>query len=313
VLVLTNMYPTRAEPWLGCFVADQVEDLRRLGIDVTVLSFDARSKKREYLAAVTRLRRALRRDRYDVVHAHYGLSGAVACTQLNSATLTTFHGSDVWIPWQRNVSRIVARRTHVIAVAPVVVTALGLRGAPVIPCAVDLDLFTPEDQARARRALGWRDDGVCVLFPASRADGPKVGNKRADVFDAMVARLRRRAPDAFAVSLDGLSRREVALAMNAADVTVLTSMREGAPIAVKESLACGTPVVSTAVGDVPALIAGLPGCAVVARDPEALAGAVERAVEAGRSPRLRDAVAAFAREQVARKVLGVYETVAARR
>src|SRR6185437_5822667 len=36
VLVLTNMYPTAAEPHLGCFVRDQVEDLRSLGADVEV-------------------------------------------------------------------------------------------------------------------------------------------------------------------------------------------------------------------------------------------------------------------------------------
>ena len=34
VLVVTNMYPTAAEPWFGSFVRDQVEDLRALGLDL---------------------------------------------------------------------------------------------------------------------------------------------------------------------------------------------------------------------------------------------------------------------------------------
>lgn len=313
MLVLTNMYPTASEPWLGCFVADQVDDLRRLGVEIAVLAFDARPRNREYVAAVPRLRRALREEHYDIVHAHYGLSGAVACTQLQTTTVTTFHGSDVWIPWQRTVSRVVARRTHAIAVAPVVRAALGLDDAPIIPCAVDLDLFTPRDQVAARRALGWPEQGLCVLFPAARGERKKVGNKRADVFDATVAHLRRRRPDTFGVSLDGLSRTEVALAMNAADATLLTSMREGAPIAVKESLACGTPVVSVAVGDVPGLIAGLPGCAVVPRDPDALATAVRNAAEARHDVRLCDAVVTFGRAEIARRILGFYERVAPRR
>ena len=42
MLVLTNMYPTTAEPHFGCFVRDQVDDLRRLNADVTVLAFDGR-------------------------------------------------------------------------------------------------------------------------------------------------------------------------------------------------------------------------------------------------------------------------------
>ncbi len=42
VLCLTNMYPTADEPAAGSFVRDQVEDLRELGVDVDVLSFDGR-------------------------------------------------------------------------------------------------------------------------------------------------------------------------------------------------------------------------------------------------------------------------------
>ena len=61
MLVLTNMYPTPAEPDFGCFVKDQVDDLRRLGVDATVLAFDGRSRRRQYMAAAPRLRRALRR------------------------------------------------------------------------------------------------------------------------------------------------------------------------------------------------------------------------------------------------------------
>ena len=49
VLVLTNMYPTATEPHFGCFVKDQVDDLRRLGVDVSVLAFDGRSHKHRYL------------------------------------------------------------------------------------------------------------------------------------------------------------------------------------------------------------------------------------------------------------------------
>ena len=54
VLVLTNMYPTRAEPHFGCFVRDQVDDLRRLGADVTVLAFDGRGHRRRYARAPSR-------------------------------------------------------------------------------------------------------------------------------------------------------------------------------------------------------------------------------------------------------------------
>src|SRR3954447_7700191 len=146
VLVLTNMYPTKTEPHFGCFVKDQVDDLRRLGVDVSALAFDGRSRKDRDLEAARRLRQALRRDRSDIVHAHYGLSGAVASLQLATPVVTTFHGSDARVGWQRHVSWIVARRTQPIAVAPTIAATLGVHDAPVIPCAVDLDAFAPIDR-----------------------------------------------------------------------------------------------------------------------------------------------------------------------
>ncbi len=311
IVVLTNMYPTATKPDFGCFVKDQADDLRRLGVDVSVLAFDARARKHRYLTTASRLRHVLGHGRYDLVHAHYGLTGMVACLQLETPVVTTFHGSDTSVPWQRHVSRVVARRTLPIAVAPVIAANLRVRDAPVIPCAVDLDLFQPLDRAAARRALGWPVVGPCVLFPSDRSDRSKVTNKRVDVFDAMIDRLRQSEKGVVPASLDGLSRKQVALAMNAADVVVLTSMSEGAPVVVKESLACQTPVVSVAVGDVSTVTAGLPGCAIAPRDPDALARAVGRALRVSRDPRLRAAMHGYGRKPVAERVLQVYRRLLA--
>src|SRR4051812_10529609 len=111
VLVVTNMYPAESEPWSGVFVAEQGEDLRRLGVDVDVFAFDGRPDRKEYLRAGRALRRIVAQHSFDLVHAHYGLTGAVALAQRNVPVVTTFHGSDTWIPWQRAVSYVVARLT----------------------------------------------------------------------------------------------------------------------------------------------------------------------------------------------------------
>jgi len=306
------MYPTPAEPEFGCFVRDQVDDLRALGTAVDVLAFDGRPRRSRYLTAGHRLRTRLRPGRYDIVHAHYGLTGAVAASQLRSPVVTTFHGSDAWIPWQRMVSRLVARRTQPIAVAPVIADSIGVSGAPVIPCAVDLDLFAPVDRDDARRALGWPRHRHCILLPAARGDETKAFRKQVRLFDAVVDRLRAQVPGVFAASLDGLSRERVALAMNAADVAVMTSLWEGAPVGVKEALACQTPVVSVVVGDVPDVVRGLPGCAIVPRDPVALAAAARRALCAGRNPHLRQAMQTYGRRPIAEQVLDVYQRRLAR-
>ena len=86
ILCLTNMYPTPTEPWLGLFVAEQVEDLRRLGVDVSVHAFDGRPDWKEYFRTGRRLRRAVADGNFDLVQAHYGLTGAVALAQLHAET-----------------------------------------------------------------------------------------------------------------------------------------------------------------------------------------------------------------------------------
>jgi len=307
--VVTNMYPTEDDPAFGCFVKDQVDDLQALGARVAVLAFDGRSDRTRYAAAGLGLLRTMRRHTFDVVHAHYGLTGAIAALQRHAPVVTTFHGGEAWVPWQRKVSRVVARRTHPIAVAPGIAASLGVKDATVIPCAVDLDLFTPMDQGEARKDLGWPRDGWCVLFPAARGDGTKITRKQVRLFDEVVGVLQTRVRCVFARSLDGLSRQGVVCAMNAADVTVMTSLWEGSPVAVKESLACGTPVVSVPVGDVPDTIDGLPGCAIVPRDPRTLAAAVERSLGAQRTVALRHAMRAYGRECTAARVLDVYTHV----
>src|SRR6266704_4542236 len=63
VLVVTNMYPTAAEPWFGSFVRDQVEDLRALGLDLELLSFEGRHHATEYVRAARRVRQLTRTGR----------------------------------------------------------------------------------------------------------------------------------------------------------------------------------------------------------------------------------------------------------
>jgi len=302
VLVVTNMYPTAAEPWSGVFVAEQVEDLRSLGVEVDVCSFDGHDDRKEYVRAARVLRRLVGVGDFDLVHAHYGLTGAVALAQHKVPVVTTFWGSDTFIPWQRRVSYAVARLT-----VPLFVSAQGrarLRrpDAAVVPSAVDTRRFQPRSRHEARRLLGWDEDGIYVLLPGPRRSAMKNAALFDATLEALPAWIRPRG-----VALENFSRDEAAVVMNAVDVTLMTSVSEGSPVAVRESLACETPVVSVDVGDVAELLRGVPGCAVCARDPAALAGAVLDALQSGRSDALRARAKEYSRERMAAKVLDVYE------
>ena len=310
VVVLTNMYPTDARPVFGIFVKEQVEDLRALGLDVEVLFFDGQASRRNYLRAIRAVRRVVAERPADIVNAHYGLTGAVALCQRHAPVVTTFHGSDCSgeIPWQSSVSWGVARLSTPVFVSAHLADRLGVRNGTVVPAAVDTDVFRPRDRVATRRALGWSQDAVYALLLGSRA----VRLKRADLFDAGVTHARHDLPELRATSLEGLSRNDVAMVMSAVDVAVMTSDNEGSPVTVREALASCTPVVSVAVGDVPALLTGLSGCAVVEREPERIGEAILAAVRAGRPKELRERAAEYSRPIVAGKIVDVYQAVLAR-
>jgi glycosyltransferase involved in cell wall biosynthesis len=70
-------------------------------------------------------------------------------------------------------------------------------------------------------------------------------------------------------------RRDVARILAAADLFVLSSDREGLPIAALEAMAAAKPVVTTAVGDLPMVVQdGKTGRVVPAKNPQALADAL---------------------------------------
>ena len=93
VLVVTNLVPDETTPQRGRWVRDQIAEIRARGIEVEEFGF--RRGRSHYLPATRRLRALLRAERFDLVHAHYGLAGWVARLAGARPLLVTFHGTDV--------------------------------------------------------------------------------------------------------------------------------------------------------------------------------------------------------------------------
>src|SRR4051812_3097400 len=94
VLVVTNLWPTPEAPARGGFVKDQVDALQAIeGLTVELFTFGVGS--REYVRAAAAIRARYRNERFDVVHAHYGLCGWSALAARQAPHVVTFHGTDL--------------------------------------------------------------------------------------------------------------------------------------------------------------------------------------------------------------------------
>ncbi|HVR04657.1 MAG TPA: glycosyltransferase, partial [Solirubrobacteraceae bacterium] len=258
-LVLSNMRSDEHRPERGSFVRDQVAALRTLpGIDVELCEFAPGA--RTLLRTSLELGGRYRGRRFDVVHAHFGLTAWPALRVSARARGLTVHGTDLSHPRTRLLTAAaLARMDFLAAVSPALAQRLPSRRARaralVLPCGVDVGRFTPMPPARARAELSR--DGVdlegtapLLLFPAD----PRRAEKRHDRAAALA-----RACGARLLTLGGVAPARVPLYVNAANAVLVPSEREGFGLAALEALACDVPILATPVGIHPEALAGVAG------------------------------------------------------
>jgi glycosyltransferase involved in cell wall biosynthesis len=315
VLVVTNLWPTEADPSYGSFVRAQMESLRPLGVEFDVLFANGRESKWNYLRGVRQVRRQLRAKRYDLIHAHFGLSGWVARLQFRVPVVVSFMGDDVLGRPARSgritfaghflrISGFILARlaTSVIVKSRQMACKLRMPSAHVIPNGVDLSLFRPMEQAQARKVLGLDRGKKFVLFPYN----PKEARKRFDLIQAAVALAREKVPALELLVARGLPQDQIPLYMNAADVLVMASIFEGSPNAVKEAMATNLPVITVDVGDAAELIGPTPGCYLVRPDSGAMAEKIIEVCRRGGRTNGRDWIHKLSMEAVAEQIVKVY-------
>jgi glycosyltransferase involved in cell wall biosynthesis len=264
-LVVTNFTPDASTPQRGRWVRDQVDEMRRLGVEVEV--FDFPPGKQHYVPAALRLRRWLRRERFDLVHAHYGLVGWCAWLAGARPLVVSFHGTDVRHPLVGAMSRRLSGRVDLVAAVSRALFATEdgrpglptLPGAAVLPCGPDLGRFRPLARTEARSQLGLDPEGRYLLFPADPARPKKRHDRAVQLAGACGAEL---------LSGGSIDPDEMPLWVNAANAVLVTSDYEGFGLACVEALACDVAVLSTPVGVAPFALAGIDGalCAPFALD-----------------------------------------------
>jgi glycosyltransferase involved in cell wall biosynthesis len=301
------------------------------------------------------LRDRWRLERPDVVHAHFWMSGLAAldaARPLGIPVAQTFHalgvvkrrhqGAKDTSPQGRLAleRHIIRRAERIVATCTDEVAELerleaDLRRVHVVPCGTDLERFTPLGPSEARRdglrrivVVGRLVErkGVADVISALAevpgaelvvAGGPPAAELGGDPEARRLAAVARDAGVEDRVRLRGrLARDEVPPLLRSADVVACVPWYEPFGIVPLEAMACGVPVIASAVGGMlDTVVDGVTGLHVAPREPSRLAAALrslladdERRHAMG-AEGVQRARALYGWDRVARETLAVYSSV----
>lgn len=241
---------------VSAFVRSQYESLKKEGLEMILFPIKGKGWK-HYAKGILHLRKLIRKEHPEIVHAHYSVCGivaAIASIGFSSKVVVSILGS-----FPRKTFKLYWVRFFVKYVWDATITKsqrtsdqLGIR-LPVIPNGVNLSQFTIVDKNEARIKLGLSKEKKYIIFVSDPARKEKNFSLAEDAV--------RNIQDDNVVLLPVFNRKhdDIVIYMCAADVLVLTSLNEGSPNVIKEAMACNCPIVSTDVGDVAWVTGGVDG------------------------------------------------------
>ena len=168
-----------------------------------------------------------------------------------------------------------------------------IRKSRVIPNGVDLNLYHPGDQLRARTELNISPTAKVLLFSAQ--DGAINKFKDFQTVEKAISLVAQQFPNQELkfISLGGTAKnrlignvtieflgftrdyQQIARYYQAADVYIHAARAETFGLVIIEAMACGTPVVATAVGGIPEVLTdGQSGFLTPPQDPRAMAASI---------------------------------------
>jgi glycosyltransferase involved in cell wall biosynthesis len=306
ILVVSQMWPSEADPDLGSFVAQVCRELEAQGHELEVVAIDRRGGPRtKYLKLARDARRVAKSFRPDVVYGHFlfpaGYAAARAARAAAAPLVLTAHGTDVGnVERSRALKALTRRATNrasaVIAVSDwlrmrLVAELPELGGkVEVIDCGVDLERFAPRNSAEARARVGWEGEPPYFLFVGTLDERKHVvalANAFHRIGEGTLAivgtgPLRDQLRDRPGVRLAGqLPHEQIPDWMAACDYLCQPTDGEAFGQALLEAMACERSVMATTRGGPPEFVTPEAGVLV---DPT-VDGAIERGLrEVARLP-----------------------------
>ena len=319
VLHVVAKYPSEENPQSGIIMKTKIDSLNDAGVDCEVCILEGNGIKK-YLNGIGVVREILKKEEFDIVHAHYAYTGWTARFATRLPLVVSYMGTDIYGAVNKNgrytlrtklfhksSTYFLSRLSSLSIVnSSRLAKEFSVTNVSVIPNGVNFDTFHP--MKVTKKELGLSEDKKYILFASNPGKSDRRNEKRFDIAEEAVNKLKERLPEAELIWLKNKTTDEVAKYLNAVDCLLLTSEHEGSPNIVKEALACNLPVVSRNVGDVSERIEEIQNCYLVSDKPEEIADTLYMVLRITlRASNGFENIQDLSQQKIARKIITVYK------
>ncbi|UKJ07070.1 glycosyltransferase [Solitalea lacus] len=261
LLFVTNMYPNKDHIYNGIHVKEQIEYLsKNYPIEHQIYFINGRASKLNYIKSILGISNLIRKENFDIIHIHFGLSGLFLLFNpfIITPILITLHGSDT-NPNKSGglllkITMMVVNRVNKVIILNERMLSLFYKQSfklNKIPCGINVKVF---DSKRKNTKEVFR-----IGFPGDR----KRPEKNFKLFKSITDSLIVENKNIEIIEFHNLTRNQVIENLSKLDCLLMTSLNEGSPQIIKEAMAGGIPIISTNVGDVQYLLSGVKNCYVI--------------------------------------------------
>ena len=273
------------------FVKAQAESLIAQNIEVSFFVIEGKGGV-AYFKAINKLRKFVRNQQADIIHAHYTFSGWVAILSWTGLPIVlSLMGDDAYGSVNRRGKTKLSRYYSIVLtfliqpfLKQIIAKSYNIARyvyrkeiLSVIPNGVDFSVFKPGNGIHAREKLGLDKNTFYVLFLNNINDFRKNFELASNGFSIF----QKKYPDVQLLTPYPVSHNEVTRYFDSSNVLLHTSLREGSPNLIKEAMAANCPIISTKVGDVVESIGNTKDCYTVGFDANEIADHLEKIYKRG--------------------------------